>query len=265
VFIVTKSLENLKLGLVEVLLFDEQSVTHFLQKTTPALEAELSARAERLRKAKEDLQAEQSELTEFQRTNATVQPEFLSLNTEVSRLKEELNTLGREWDNLSTMSLAATTRETEQMKSDLAKLREVEGRYYRDDMMRQAALTAVMADNLAHIKASIASKEENLLKIQIQDNEKRSKPKKAELRGAQAKLDAIKKPVQEMLDKLTENQRSCETAFRNCQEAIDTFPNVEFYFSDSRTPDIASLKMSALCFRMPSESRSAGAIANLER
>ena len=90
VFIVTRSAENIKLGLVEVLLLDEEGVAVFLGKKKPGVEAEVSLRAENLRKAEKELREGQHELEEFQRTNEAFQPVFLEIKARFSALKLEI-------------------------------------------------------------------------------------------------------------------------------------------------------------------------------
>lgn len=90
VFIVTRSAENIKLGLVEVVLLDEHDVTAFLAKKKPAVEAEISVRAENLRKCEQALQEAQHELEEFPKTNVSNSSVFIADKRRRADLKREV-------------------------------------------------------------------------------------------------------------------------------------------------------------------------------
>lgn len=143
VFIVTSGAENIKLGLVDVLVLDEQRVAAYLDKTKTAIEREVLLRTNNLQKAEHELQEARHELEEVRRTDPANQPANLEL-------KFELTCLGQEISDLGKASIAARLRIMQEAQ---------EVRAQRADSLDAAGERVTKALELAKQLAAIEQKE----------------------------------------------------------------------------------------------------------
>ncbi len=208
VFIVTTGAENIKLGLVEVLVLDEQSVAVFLKKKKPAVEQEVSLRADNLRKAEHELQVAQHELEEFQKTDEAFQPAFVELKIQYAALEREI----RELENGPTESILAIMKQTHDVEAQRADSLDAAG----EKLMKLQALSSQLAA--------------------IDQQEKENAPEIARKRMRFAELwkqiTAVSASSDKKLQALSDRVAACSAAFNQCRTAMESFPNLQFYFSD---------------------------------
>lgn len=213
VFIVTRSAENIKLGLVEVLLLDEEGVAVFLGKKKPAVEAEVSLRAENLRKAEKELREGQHELEEFQRTNEAFQPVFLEKKARFSALKLEI----REMENGPTESRLAMRKKIQTLQTQMLQSR-------GSQSLNNAADQFLEAVNL--------KKELDAIDRQEKENAQALGMKKAQNAELQKQITAVTSASEKNATELSNRVASCTATYGNARSAAARFPTLEFYLSD---------------------------------
>ena len=213
VFIVTRGAENIKLGLVDVLVFDEKGVAAFLEKKKPAVESEAALRSENLRKAEKELQGAQYALDEFQRTNEAFQSTFLEQKSQLSALKREV----LELNNGPTEARLATIKKMEALQSQMLQSR------------RSQSLDAA-ADQLQ--KAFKLKEELDAIDRQEKENAPVLEAKKARHAELEKQVTAVRGPSEKQLTDLSSRVVSCKAAHDRARNAAAHFPSLEFYLSD---------------------------------
>ena len=213
VFIVTGGAENVKLGLVDVLVFDEQGVAMFLEKKKSAVESEVSSRTENLRNAEKKLQEVQHALDEFQKTNDAFQPAFLEQKSQLPALKREV----LELNNGPTEARLATMKKMEALQSQMLRPR------------ASQSLTDA-ADQLE--KALKLKKELDAIDRQEKEIAPMLAAKKARLAEVEKQITAVNGPSEKQVAALSSRVASCKAEYENVSKAAEQFPTLEFYLSD---------------------------------
>lgn len=215
VFIVTRSAENIKLGLVDVLLLDEQDVTSFMQSKKSAVEAEISLRAEKLRKAEGELLAVQQAIAGFRKTNEVFQPAFLENKVQVSSLKREIvdlamgpteriMTLTKKSEALFQQSLASRNQSSKEIADQLLKALKFGEEFDKET----EAISRLKKANIPVLE----SKRARLAEIERQ------------IAGIAENAD---KKMIEFTNRFVSVSKICEDA----KIAVARFPSLEFYLS----------------------------------
>ncbi len=213
VFIVTRSAENIKLGLVDVLLFDEQTVSDFLQKKKPAVEKEVGLRAEGLRRAETWQQEAQRALEQFQRTNEAFQPTFLEQKAQFSTLKQEI------WD-----------LEHGPLNLRLAKIRQLEALQAQLRQSHNANDLDAAAEQVK--KALDLQKEFDAIDLQEKENAPKIKKKEAQYAELDKQITAVSTSSEKKVTELSERVTLCNADCKKAKTAVMQFPTLDFYLSD---------------------------------
>jgi hypothetical protein len=209
VFIVTRGAENIKLGLVDVLVFDEQGVATFLEKKTPAVESEVSSRTENLRNAERKLQEAQQALDAFQKTNEAFQPAFLEQKRQFTKLKGEI----RELDYGPTESRLAIMK--------------------RLDDLQQSGRSRSLDEAAAQLERALKLKEElDAIDRRETENSPVLKEKKAQYAELEIKVTAVSGPSEKQVAELSNRVSSGKAAYESASSAAAHFPTLESYLSD---------------------------------
>ena len=213
-FIVTRSAENIKLGLVDILVLDEKEVTSFLEKKMPAVESEASLRTENLGKAEKELQEAQHALDEFQRTNQAFQPAFLEQRSQLSVLKREC------LEQTKAFIEAHNNMVKEKEEQDKRWLLRNSPSLSFEDKMQLVRQDREFSEKLeAFTEQEYKTKQELLAK---------------EDRGTklEEQVTAVIVPSQKHQADLSSRVASYKEALESAKSAAAHFPNLEFYLSD---------------------------------
>ncbi len=213
VFIVTRGAENIKLGLVDVLVFDEQGVATFLEKKKNVVESEVFTRTENLQNVEKKLQEAKHTLGEFRKTNEAFQPAFLEQKSQLSALKREV----LELNNGPTEARLTTMKKMEALQSQMLRSRGSQS----------------LSDAGDQLEKALKLKEElDAIDRREKENAPVLEAKRARLADLEKQVVTVSGPSEKQVADFSSQVASCEAASESASKAVAQFPTLEFYLSD---------------------------------